>query len=555
MAEIEAKVGDNFKYIYLDTPYKYKNLCKSIRGRRWDKNKKKWKYPRSPAVAAQIYRKFKHKKEGFDYDDDFKELLETAKQVRKAQELKDKPAGELPDIKNSNYPAWEHQKQAYHFAKNLHSCGLFMDMGTGKTKVTIDLINNRGHKKVLVVCPLSVVDVWPQEVRKHSPHNNFRILALNESSVAGKKEKAAQVFEEAQALDKTFIAVINYESVWREPFGKWAKDIDWDLVVADESHRIKSPGAKCSLYMSRLGKSVPYKLALTGTPLANDPLDIYGQYRFLDPGIFGTSFNRFKQRYAVMGGYGGYEIQGYKNETQLNKKIYSIAYKCDSEEVLDLPDTIDMKRYCTLEDKTMEKYTEIENNFYTQIEEQEVTAFNALTKLLRLQQITSGFVGDDEGEINELGTAKPDLLKEVINNIPQEEEIVIFARFRHDLEVIHRVAEEQERRYCELSGKINQLKDFQKGKYNVIGVQIQSGGVGIDLTRSNYVIYYSLGFSLKNFEQSRARIHRPGQNDTVRFIKLIAKNTVDEKVEASLNQKREIVDYILEEIQTEMQEV
>lgn len=544
-AEIKAEVkGRN---IFLDTPYKYKNLCKSISGRRWDAGKKKWKYPKSPATAVQIYRQFKDVNGKLKTDKGFRELLELAKQVGSVQKYKEMGKEELPPVEHSNLPSWEHQLQAYHFSKDLHAGALFMDMGTGKSKVVIDIINYRGHSKVLVVCPLSVVDVWPAELQKHSPRE-FKQAILNKYGVKGKKEHAEQKLAEASASNMPFIAVINYESVWREPFRKWCLHQDWDLVVADESHRIKSPGAKCSLYMNRLGKRVDHRMCLTGTPLANNPLDIYGQYRFLDPGIFGTSFNRFKQKYAIMGGYGGYEIMGYQNEPEFNKRMYSIAYRCEADEVLDLPEKMTLKRYCTLEKEGRKHYQSIKKAFYTQIEKEEVTALNALTKLLRLQQITSGFINTDEDRIKTLGKSKQNLFREVLQDIPDGEPVVAFARFRYDLRAMKEIAIEEGYTPCELSGSSNSLKEFQAGKYDFIAVQISSGGVGIDLTRANYAIYYSLGFSLKDYQQSRARLHRPGQDSTVRFIELLARDSVDEKVEASLANKQDVVDYILEEI-------
>lgn len=542
--------------IIMKVPYKYKDLSKSITGRRWVGSQKVWKAPASATIADEIMRKFDLPDLKCEYSQEFMKLVETAEAIEKAAEMKD--AEELPDIPETKFPAWHHQKQAFWFAKDLPAAMLAMDMGTGKSKVAIDLICNRGHNKILIICPKSVIDVWPKEFQKHSI-KDYKVVPLDQKSVQKKYEVMKENY------DDKVVFVVNYESVWRPPLGPEYKknkqgkkvkvndgyiidECNFDLVVLDESHRIKAPGGKASLYLKHLGKQVPYRLCLTGTPLPHSPLDVYGQYRFLDPGIFGTSFNRFKNRYAIMGGYGGYEILGYQNDEEFHEKFYSIAYKCDAEDVLDLPEKMFLTRTCQLSSKARKIYDQLAEQFVAEIGDGEITVLNALSKLLRLQQITSGYLPDDEGNIHQIDTSKKELLQDILEDIDPKEPIVVFARFRHDLDNIREVAEKLKRSYCELSGRIDQLKEWQEGEYNVIGVQIQSGGVGVDLTRSRYSIYYSLGYSLGDYQQSLARIHRPGQERNTTFIHLIAENTVDEKVEAALQKKKDIIDYILEEV-------
>lgn len=546
----EVEVSVEGRWIYVDAPYKLKNLCKQIITRRWDSGSKRWKYRKSPAVAQQIKKRFARQGVELEYDAEFEEFLELAEQVKKAHRAKEAEPENLPEIPRKVTVPWGHQKQAFWFAYQLHACGLFMDMGTGKTKVVIDLINNRNHEKTLVISPLSVVPVWGNEVKKHAV-DEIKVAMLNEGSVADKMNYCKQELRKAEARGQKFMAVINYESSWREPFGDWALDAGWDMVVCDESHRIKSAGAKCSLYASKLADRVDYRVALTGTPMANGPLDLYGQYRFLDKGVFGTSFNRFKQRYAVTGGYGGYEVIDYKNEAELNRRMFSLAYKCESEEVLDLPESVDLYRYVQLSDDNMKTYSEIKNQFITFLDEQgekELTVVNVLSQLMRLQQLTSGFLPDDEGEVHELGSDKLDLLEEVVDEIPEGKKIVVFARFRYDLELINNLLTEKGYKVAEISGRENEYEEFFDGKKDAVVAQIQAGGVGIDLSQASHAIYYSMGFSLKNYKQSRARLHRPGQEDTVRFIHLLARGTVDEKIHGALEAKQEIIDYIIDEI-------
>jgi SNF2 family DNA or RNA helicase len=140
------------------------------------------------------------------------------------------------------------------------------------------------------------------------------------------------------------------------------------------------------------------------------------------------------------------------------------------------------------------------------------------------------------------------LLRDVFEDIAPDEPVVVFCRFHKDLEAVSRVADETGRRCLELSGRIDDLKRWQAGEAPVLAVQIDSGGVGIDLTRARYSIYYSLGFSLGSYEQSLARIHRPGQTRPVEYIHLLAEGTVDGKVMAALTQRANVVNAVLEQI-------
>lgn len=426
---------------------------------------------------------------------------------------------------------------------------LYCGMGCGKSKIAVDLIINFRFKRVLILCPKSVITVWPKEFAKHAGHDRWAVLPLNKGTIAQRLDQAEAFLHLQEVKGNQAIIVMNYEAVWRSPFDSWVLNFaNFDLVVCDESHRIKSPGSAISKYMAKLADKVPYRLCLTGTPMPQGPMDLYGQYRFLDKGIFGTSFTKFRARYAQLvplGDTGAYKIVGYQNEDELHEKFYSIAFRADRD-VLDLPEAIHNIREVDLEPKTMKIYKDLERDFYAWIDEgKEVTVSNALAKILRLQQVTSGHIPSDDGDIVTVGNEKAEALGELFEDIPAEEPIVVFCRFRHDLDAIIQTAQKVGRTACELSGRCNQLAEWQQGKFNVIAVQIQAGGVGVDLTRACYCIYYSVGHSLGDYEQSLARTHRPGQKRTVFYYQLIASGTIDEKVYKSLQQKKDIVEAIL----------
>ena len=435
--------------------------------------------------------------------------------------------------------SWQHQREALDFVKDKPGSMLAMEMGTGKTKVAIDLMDAHDYRRVLIVCPLSVVaGVWPGEFAKHSPAP-WTVLPLARGSL---KDKQAQA-EAAPLKSERAAVVINYESVWREPFGSWARKQPWDLLVLDESHRIKSPGGVASRYCSRLSDRVPQCLALTGTPMAHSPLDIYAQYRALDKSIYGTSYFRFKSRYAVMGGWNNQEIMGYQHQEEFQEKLYSIAYRVEAADVLDLPPLLTVTRMCELGPKARKLYRTLERDFIADLEEGRITAVNALSQLLRLQQVTSGYARTEDDRDVEVDTTKAELLADLLEDMGKEP-VVVFARFKHDLEVVHRVARRLGRPSYEISGARKELSLWNEGG-GVLAVQIQSGGLGIDLTKARYAVYYSLGFSLGDYLQSRARLHRPGQERPVEIIHLIATQSVDEKVMAALAAREQVVESIM----------
>ena len=435
--------------------------------------------------------------------------------------------------------SWQHQREALAFVKDKAGSMLAMEMGTGKSKVSIDLMDTQDYRQVLIICPLSVVGgVWPGEFAKHSAAP-WTVLPLARASV---KDKQAQA-EAALASPERVAVVINYESVWREPFGSWARAQKWDLLVMDESHRCKSPGGVASRYLSRLSDRVPQRLALTGTPMPHSPLDIYAQYRALDKSIYGTSFFRFKSRYAVMGGWSNAEVVGYQYQQELQRKFYSIAYRVNASEVLDLPPLFTVTRMCELGPQARKLYRILERDFMADLEEGRITAVNALSQLLRLQQVTSGYARIEDGQDVEVDTTKAELLADLLEDMGKEP-VVVFARFKHDLEVVHRVARRLGRPSYEISGSRKELSLWNEGG-GVLAVQIQSGGLGIDLTQARYAVYYSLGFSLGDYLQSRARLHRPGQERPVEIIHLVATQTVDEKVMAALAAREQVVESIM----------
>ena len=382
---------------------------------------------------------------------------------------------------------WRHQAEAVAFVQQLYRRGkrgamIAAVMGTGKSAMTVYLCAEEGFQLILILCPLRVVQVWKPQFEMHSTVP-FLVVPLDDSfsNVRAKRDEAERKIRLAKSRGVPVVLVINYDSAWRSPFAEWALKQKWDLVVADEIHRCKAPGGKASRYLARLGKAARFRLGLSGTPMPHSPLDVYGYFRFIDATIFGWSFNRFRQHFAVMGGYQNHQVVAYDNLDELNRKFYSVTFAC-GKDVLDLPPEVHITYTCQLGAEARRTYRSLKRNLMAELNAGEVTAANALVKLLRLQQITGGFIRTDDGQDVQIDSAKLNLLRDVLEDIAPHEPVVVFCRFHKDLEAANRVADETGRRSLELSGRMDELKRWQAGEAPVLAVQIDSGGVGVDLT-------------------------------------------------------------------------
>ena len=449
---------------------------------------------------------------------------------------------------------WQNQEEAYQFAMRHPFTMLDMDMGTGKTRVAIDVAMDRFDVyKILVVCPKAVIPVWRENLEKFYPNDkNWSCWDKQTGSVKTKSESLKEWIY-TTTTPKKFV-IINYDSVWRRELGDLIyKNLDFDMIILDESHRAKAAGSKVSKYLALIGKRARYKLCLSGTPMANSPLDVYGQYRFLDPSIFGTNHYLFLQDYAIMGGPDRRFIVGFKNQTELNRRFRSIAYSCKMSEIQDklkLPEVLpSIMYYVNLPSKDMQTMKALNKDFIAECGSGHIVVNNVLVRLIRLQQITSGFCYTqqsvfDKSEIEELNTSKEKILLDILEDLNISENIVVFCIFKHDLDAIKRTSQKAHRPSFELSGRENSLLAWQQSIGGVLAVQIQAGAEGVDMTASHHAIYYSMPHSLALYNQSKARLYRPNQTQSVSFIHLVAKHTIDESLYKSLQKKKDIIESI-----------
>lgn len=401
-------------------------------------------------------------------------------------------------------------------------------------------------KKLLVVSPLSITSVWAEEFEKFAafPYT----LAILEGSSDKKRKAIADFF--GTGLE---VLVINYESLWRleQELFAWQPDI----VIADEGHKIKTHNTAAAKAMHRFGQRARYKLLLTGTPVTNKALDIFSQYKFLDPNIFGRSFYTFRSRYFYMTGYGQHTpVMKDSMEKDFTKRLHSIAFRATKAECLDLPTTTDIIRKVVLEPKAMKIYRRLVDESYAELSNGEVTVPNVLTRLLRLSQLTGGFLGnDDNSHVEQVSDAKLSVLEDIVDAAAQEnQKLVIIVRFVPEIHAIQKLLDKKGIRYSLIMGEVKdrgeQVRQFQTDpNVSVFIGQIATAGMGLTLTAASTMVFYSLDYSMSNYEQCRARIHRAGQKYPCTYIHLIAQGTVDGKVMQALKNKANLAKSLIDD--------
>lgn len=436
--------------------------------------------------------------------------------------------------------------------------GFLFEMGCGKTLTAIATMGTAYQlgkiEKVLIIAPTSVCSVWPKEFEEYA---DFKV---NVKVMQGEKDKRIKALSDLDSFPfkALKVAVINYESTWREGIFEALQAWNADMIICDESQRIKTHDAEQSKAIHKLGDNARYKLILSGTPVQNNAIDLYSQYRFLDPAIFGTNFYQFRNRYAIMGGFNRHQIVGYRDLDKLIQKEHSIAYRVTKEEALDLPEQTFLERRIVMSAKEKSIYDRLKRESFTELDGGgQITVTTVLTKLLRLQQYTGGFLIADGKEKPELvSKGKLNVLEEIVDDyvLDAGKKLVIFARFRPEIDLIGQMLDKKKIRYGAIYGDVKLesrgdiVKDFQTNpKTMVFLAQIDTAGLGITLTAADTCVYYSVNFNYAAYSQSLARIHRIGQKNICTYIHLITEKTVDETILKALAKKEDLAKTIVDE--------
>jgi SNF2 family DNA or RNA helicase len=447
---------------------------------------------------------------------------------------------------------FKHQRQSLIEGAEPHNFAYFMEMGTGKTKVAIDnaayLYQAQKIDYVFVIAPNSVYQNWKKEIDIHCPEEtNIYVWKVS-------KDKTFKMDP-----NKLTFVLMNVEALSHASGKKWLesklqKHGMRSMIILDESTSIKNLKASRTKAIIKIGQLARFKRILTGSPITKSPLDLFSQCAFLDKKLLGyENFTVFKSKYAVMYSIerGGYSIQipkYYVNLEELEFKLKNFSYRVRKKDCLDLPEKMYVQRYVDMPEEQRQAYDRLKITAMTIMQDEEVSYNNKLTELLKLQQVTNGFVKTDEGNIVDFKTNAK--LKELMSIIEEtQDKCIIWANYVHNIESIKSKLAETYGTDSVVSiyGKDsvedrNQaVENFQnKDEYRFLVGNPTVGGYGLTLTAAKYVIYFSNSYNLEVRQQSEDRAHRIGQKSQVTYIDIICRDTIDQMVLHNLENKIEL---------------
>ena len=440
-----------------------------------------------------------------------------------------------------------HQISALQNIRDKYYYALFMDMGTGKTKVSIDdmsyLYLNNKILFVLVIAPNSNYMTWADEIKKHSivPTHVYR-----------------------HKIDKKFTfkkGILNYYLMNVEAFShasgtKVIGPLVYSLrnstcIIVDESTRIKNRTAKRTKSILKLSYGVAYKRILSGFPVTKSPLDLWSQCSFLRPGLLGTdNFYAFRATYSIMRPVttvSGRIVQApvaFQNLDHLLDQVKNFSFRVRKEDCLDLPPKIYHTRLIEMTPEQTKIYNELKNYARTILKDEEASYQNKLTEIIKLHQVANGFVVTNDGSTVSIPNRKMDELHEVINET--DDKIIIWSNYVYTIKYI---TKELEKKYGSKSvvnfygdvtvkNRHERVDAFQNNKdVRFFVANPATGGIGLTLTAANTVVYFSNNFNLEERVQSEDRAHRKGQKKVVNYIDLICAKTIDVYIKHALTNK------------------
>lgn len=388
--------------------------------------------------------------------------------------------------------------------------------GTGKTLPSLyrilDLLRSGKIESALIVAPKSALGAWDRDI---------------------------ELFDDLDRdILRSAITLINYDKVWRGG-DKSSYNKKYGCIILDEAHFIKNRSSQRAKFLLKIACKSDYRYILTGTPIGNGQLEnIYSLYCFLDPylergrvcsKIFGGSFQKFQDRYCILNMY--HKPSSYIHVNELQEIINTHSYRVKKIECLDLPEKLpDEIIKVDLLEKKLYKKLAIESA----ILEYEILAENPLSRLVKLRQLSSGYLNYKENNENktlELKSEKLSVLEELLEGYPEDKKIVIFAEFKYSISQISTLLRGMKIKFVVLDGDQKNKTIWRKfqsdEKIRVIVCQYKTANAGIDLFASDTIIYYEPTLSSNILEQSRDRIHRTGQKEKCSYIHLLTRGTVE----------------------------
>lgn len=448
-----------------------------------------------------------------------------------------------------------HNYQKYCIDKvvNTEKVGLLLDMGLGKTIITLTAIdelklNMFEVSRVLVIAPKKVAEsTWFREAEKW---DHLKLLKF--SAVLGSEKKRINALN-----TPADIYVINRENIpWLVDY--YRNDWPFDMVVIDEFSSFKNHQAKRFKALKLVLGKIKRLVGLTGTPAPNGLKDIWAQIYLLDQGErLGKNITAFRERYFNFyrygnNPYGEYELkQG--SDKSIMDRIADICISMKAEDYLELPDVVDNIISVELDAKARKQYEELEKQMILELNSlEEITVANAAALSNKLLQLSNGAVYDEKRNVHEIHKCKIERFMELVEELNGKSALVFYS-FKHDLDRMKGALSKSGLRVRELK-TVQDEKDWNSGKIDILLAHPASAAYGLNLQDGgNHVIWFGLNWSLELYQQANKRLHRQGQKEKVIIHHLVCGNTRDEDVMKALQSKGDIQEELLQSLKARIE--
>lgn len=444
------------------------------------------------------------------------------------------------------YNPHSYQEYAIKFIESHPISALFLDMGLGKTSITLTAVNELLFdsfevKKVLVIAPLRVArNTWCDEIKKWDHLSNIKYSIV----VGTEKERISALNEKAD------IYIINRENVdWL--VNKSGYKFDFDMVVIDELSSFKNHQSKRFKSLMKIRPKVKRIVGLTGTPSSNGLMDLFAEFKVLDLGErLGYFIGQYRNTYFKPDKTNGAIVYSYKPlpnaEDSIYEKISDITVSMKASEYLKMPELVISNYKVEMSDNEKKQYDEMKKNLICEIKDGEITVSNAGSLSNKLSQFANGAVYDDEQNIVEIHSRKLDALEDIIESMNGKPLLVAYW-YKHDLQRIKKRFDVREIK----TGK--DIADWNKGKIPVALIHPASAGHGLNLQQGgSTIVWFGLTWSLELYQQTNGRLYRQGQKNTVVIQHIVTKGSIDEQILKALERKNKTQEDLIEAVKANL---
>lgn len=450
------------------------------------------------------------------------------------------------------YKPHDYQKYATEYIESHPEAAVFLDMGLGKTSITLTALNNLlfdyfDVHRILVIAPLRVArNTWSDEIEKwdHLHHLTFAI------AVGSEKERLEALKKQAD------ITMINRENLqWL--IEKSGQPFEYDMVVIDELSSFKNHQAKRFKALMKVRPKVKRIVGLTGTPSSNGLMDLFAEFKILDMGMrLGRFIGQYRNTYFKPDKVNGPIVYSYKPlpgaEDAIYEKISDITISMKAADHLKMPELVNTKYMVHLSEKEKKKYEDMKAELVLELPEGEITAANAASLSGKLSQMANGAVYADDESILPIHDRKLDALEDIIESA-NGKPLLIAYWFKHDLMRIEQRLTEKKIPFQKLDSDAS-MKKWNKGELPVALIHPASAGHGLNLqSGGSTLVWFGITWSLELYQQTVARLYRQGQSSrTVTVIHILTQGTVDEKIMKALAEKDSTQSALIDAVKAEL---